>query len=120
MFSTTHRRLQIAIYVLAALWAVRVVVEGLWWAKVLSGVVLLSGAVGLLMQLWRPPATLVSADGVRVRRVLVPGRLVPWSAVERIEVQGRFEGNSVLVTRDGRRVPLPGLPREEAEQLARP
>lgn len=118
-FTGTLRWTVLAAQVLALVTAVPQLLSGSWPARAAAVVLVVFVVLGVLMQFWRPPATLVSAEGLRVRKVLVPGPLVPWADLARIDVQGRFEAQSTARTTDGRRVPLIGLTRDAAEHLAR-
>ncbi|WP_432565042.1 PH domain-containing protein [Kineococcus sp. SYSU DK003] len=103
---------------LAILFAVPRIISGHWFDKILGLVVLTSIAITLIMHFWRPPATVVDEHGLRIRKVLIDGHLIPWSEVEQVCVQGRWENYSTVVTQGGRKVSLVGVPREAAQRLA--
>ncbi|WP_380159304.1 hypothetical protein [Kineococcus sp. R86509] len=103
---------------LATLFAVPRIISGGWFDKVLGLVVLVSIAITLIMYFWRPPATVLDEHGLRVRKVLFDGPLLPWDEVEQVHVQGRWEDYSTVLTRGGRKMSLIGVPREAAQRLA--
>lgn len=66
----------------------------------------------------RRPAFSLEDSGVELRRVLTTGPLITWRRVREVQVQGRWQERSTLVHRDGRLLPLAGMPPEDARRLA--
>jgi len=66
----------------------------------------------------RRPAFYLEASGVRFRRFLKTGPLVPWRQVREVQVQGRWQEQSTLILRDGRLLPLAGMLPDDAQRLA--
>ena len=108
--------------VLAAFWSLFAVfqaVDGNVWRAV-AYVVLAAVWVSDLRSERHPrPATVVTRDGLRVRRWTGRWREVPWSDVERVSLvrDARWASAARLV--GGRTVRLVGVPRDVAEVLAR-
>jgi len=65
-----------------------------------------------------PPALFVTPDGLRFRRFLRAGPVLPWSAIREVRVQGRWDEHSSVVTDDGRSLRLTAMPVEDAQRLA--
>jgi hypothetical protein len=117
-FTGTMRWVVLGAQVCALVSAVPQLFSSAWSARVVAAVLIAFVIVGLLMQYWRPPATVVSTQGLRVRKVLFAGHLTPWRDVTRVEVQNRWEGRSTAHTAEGRQLPLIGMSQEVAQQLA--
>jgi len=60
----------------------------------------------------------VTPDGLRFRRFLRTGPVLPWSAIREVRVQGRWDEHSSVVTDDGRSLRLTAMPVQDAERLA--
>jgi len=84
----------------------------------LSGIQVICFGLVTYVNVIRPPAFFLSAEGVRFRRFLRTGPTLLWADVRTIEVRGRWQEHSRLVHRDGRLLPLVGMPEEDAERLA--
>lgn len=67
--------------------------------------------------LWTP-ATLLTAEGVRVRNGFPKVRTISWDQVREVQVQGGWQDVSVLVLKNGRSQRLVGMPVEHAQRLA--
>lgn len=117
-FTGALRWTVLGIQVLALVTVVPRLLSDSWPARAAAALLVALIILGVLMQYWRPPATLVSPDGLRVRKVLIPGRLLRWAELESIEVQNRWEGQSTAHTTDGHHLPLIGLTRDAAEHLS--
>jgi hypothetical protein len=91
-------------------------VDGRWGSAAFWGCL---AAVQVVLALAPPQVVLVLLDegALHVRRGLRLRR-VPWDDVAQVLVQGRWEDASTAVLRDGQRLRLAGLPREDADRLA--
>jgi hypothetical protein len=65
-----------------------------------------------------PPALFVTSTGLRFRRFLRTGPLLPWAAIREVRVQGRWDEHSSVITDDGRTLRLTAMPAEDAQRLA--
>jgi len=65
-----------------------------------------------------PPAVTLDRQGLRFRTFLGHGRLVGWSRVREIRVQGRWQDASTVVLDGGKAERLVGMPAEHAQRLA--
>ncbi|WP_369069433.1 PH domain-containing protein [Kineococcus terrestris] len=95
---------------------VQLVVADVWQQRVVPLLVLLSPLSLVAVRRW-PPRTYVEPEGVRVRRGVPRGRLVAWSDVAAVRVQGRWDDFSTLSTREGRTLTLYGVEPVDAERL---
>jgi len=84
----------------------------------LSAVQLVCYGYMLFFYTGHPPALFVTPVGLRFRRFLRTGPVLPWSAVQEVRVQGRWDEHSSVVTDDGRTLRLTGMPVEDAQRLA--
>ena len=85
---------------------------------VVSIVVLLAFVLMLCVYFVWPPATRLTAGGVGLRNGLPRFRVVPWSRVRAVQVEGGWREVSLLVLEDGRSRRLVGVPAEDARRLA--
>lgn len=77
-------------------------------------VVLLYGVV-----VARSPATRVTPEALVVRQGAFSSQTHAWAEVAAVRLPGRWDAHSSAALRDGRLVPLPGLPVDVARRLAR-
>jgi hypothetical protein len=115
----TVRKVLIAVIVLlSALQVLRVIHDPSWPNIVIAvGYVLVYG-FGLAFWIWRPPAVLLSADGLAVRRFLRTPPPVPWNDALEVQVQTRWQDHSTAVLRNTTTLALVGVPAEDAQRLA--
>lgn len=66
---------------------------------------------------WTPSSTL-PPEGVRLQNGFPRARVVSWSQVRDVRVQGRWQDVSQLMLADGRRERLIGMPVDDAQRLA--
>lgn len=64
------------------------------------------------------PATILTAEGVRLQNGFPKVRAISWADVQEVQVQSRWQDVSVLVRRDGRSERLTGMPTQDAQRLA--
>lgn len=78
------------------------------------------GVFGLLTatNTFCPPAVFLQSLGIRTRRFLWSGPLIPWADVRDVQVQGRWQDLSSVIHRDGRLMSLVGMPVADAQRLA--
>lgn len=85
---------------------------------VLSAVQLLAFVVVLGAYFVWTPGTLLTQDAVTVRKGFPGARAIPWTDVEGVRVQGRWQDVSDLLLRNGRTERLTGVPVEDARLLS--
>lgn len=115
------RRRLLLLGVLAGFWcllAVLQTIDGAWWR---------AGCYGLMAVVWvhllrserRPrPATVITPEGLRVRRWTGRWRQVPWADVERVSLVRDAQGSSAVRLVDGAEVRLVGVPQDVVQVLA--
>lgn len=64
------------------------------------------------------PATILTAEGVRLQNGFPKVRVISWAHVREVQVQGRWQDVSLLTLQDGCSERLIGMPVADAQRLA--